>query len=1177
MAILNALNARDLLESFLFTRLFMEELGWLNPSAPLSESLMVEEISYTLRRIAHLGGVMVLEVQAESGSIPDAKTRVVLHKEVSKRHHENLLIFVDAARTQSLWYWVKRDGKKSYPREHLLLKGVPGDLFLAKLSAMVVDISELDARGDVSVAEAARRLQSALDVERVTKKFFGEFKEQHSKLIDQIEGIDDPRQRRWYASVLLHRLMFVYFLQSKGFLDNDNRGYLQEKLRGVGSLPIAVSDSGGFTEGYAYYEVFLKALFFEGFAKPKEKRPEPARSLVGEIPYLNGGLFLRHTIEEENPSIRIPDQAFVELLSSEEPKGLFARYSWQLDDTPGGRADEISPDTLGYIFEKYINQKAFGAYYTRPEITEYLCEQTIHRLILDKVHQPALPGITKGRHYDSLSELLLNLDAPLCKELLEVILPRLSLLDPACGSGAFLVAAMKTLINVYSAVTGRIPFLNDRGLDRWLADVHQNHKSLPYHIKREIITKNLYGVDIMPESIEIAKLRLFLALVASARTVDDLEPLPNIDFNLLSGNSLIGLMHVNDQTFNDRYGVGDLFAKSYKELLSEKNLAIRNYQSASGYTDQLQALRKEIEDKKAEARPILNAILTDNFRDLRIKYEQATWDDAKNQEGKPTKRAVTVADVEALEPFHWGYEFDEIIHGRGGFDAIITNPPWDVFQTDEKEFASEYDDTIQKNKIRIEDWKTQFSNLMKDDEFKKTWLDYASRFSFVSQYYKNSPQYKNQISKVNGKNVGSKINLYSYFTEQSFNLLRNGGQCGIVIPSGIYTDLGAKQLREMLFSETIITGLFCFENRKMIFEGVDSRFKFVVLSFDKEGHTESFPTAFMRHEVSELVEFPKRGALTLSVETIKRLSPDSLSIPEFKSEIDAIIAEKLATYPRLGEQIQDTWNLSLTSEFNMTTDSYLFKTTSAPNCFPLYEGKMIHQFTASFAKPKYWIIEKEARANLIKQNETDNGQKLDYQYYRLGFRDIARNTDERTMISSIMPPAFHGNKFPTLKQFSESGERIISYFEQLLLCSILNSFICDWELRNRVTTTINFHFVYAMFVPRLTTSDPWFSLLVNRAAKLICTTPEFDDLAAEVGLGTHANGVTDPAERAVLRAEIDGIVAHLYNLTEDEFKHILSTFPLVKDPVKAAALQAYHDIADGKIVPPRTQPAATQN
>src|SRR6266498_1672968 len=425
---LNIAHTRELLEGFNFRKLFVEELGWSNPVTPKSTASESNGFSFERRQIAHLAGVVVFEIDAPDSSLPDAKTRAAISKEISKLHHENLLIFVDAPRTKSLWYWVKRDGAKTYPRDHLFVKGQPGDLFLSKLASMVVDISELDAKGNIPVSEVALRLKKALDVERVTKRFYLEFQEQHLAFLELIEGITDERQRRWYASVLLNRLMFIYFLQRKYFLDGGNTRYLQEKLEQSRKLGRD-----------RYYSGFLNALFFEGFAKPEKERSAATKKLLGQIKFLNGGLFLPHRVEMDNAKIRVPDKA------SENLFALFERYSWNLDDTPGGNDDEINPDVLGYIFEKYINQKEFGAYYTRPEITGYLCEQTIYKLVLDKINAAIPP---QPRQFASMPELLLSLDANLCRRLLRDVLPRLSLLDPACGSGAFLVAAMKTLINL---------------------------------------------------------------------------------------------------------------------------------------------------------------------------------------------------------------------------------------------------------------------------------------------------------------------------------------------------------------------------------------------------------------------------------------------------------------------------------------------------------------------------------------------------------------------------------------------------------------------------------------------------------------------------------------------------------------------------------------------------------
>src|SRR5439155_18732932 len=121
--------------------------------------------------------------------------------------------------------------------------------------------------------------------------------------------------------------------------------------------------------------------------------------------------------------------------------------------------------------------------------------------------------------------------------------------------------------------------------------------------------------------------------------------------------------------------------------------------------------------------------------------------------------------------------------------------------------------------------------------------------------------------------------------------------------------------------------------------------------------------------------------------------------------------------------------------------------------------------------------------------------------------------------------------------------------------------VCDYMMRQKVTSHCNMFYVYQLPVPRLTEGNQEFAPIVDRSAKLICTTLEFDALAREVGLRDHRDGVSDPVERARLRAELDGMIAHLYGLTEEEFIHILSTFPLVEQSVKDAALDAYHEFA----------------
>ncbi|MGV0024186.1 Eco57I restriction-modification methylase domain-containing protein [Phormidesmis priestleyi] len=971
-------KSRQYLQEFAFGDLFREVLGWSKPTIRRAEELEVDGQLYDRLMIAELSGVAVYEVTAHDGAIAAEKVRSRIYQQTAEISLENLLIFVDRDRTQSFWYWVKREDNKRIPRSLSYFKWQSGDLILGKISALMVDFEELGDEAP-SVVLVAKKLKDALDVERVTKKFYKEFKEHLEWFVEQIKGVDHENDRRWYASVILNRLMFVYFLQYKGFVDG-NQNYLQDKLAQH--------------QGKDFYKAFLCLLFFEGFAKASPNRSPEAVELLGNIKYLNGGLFLEHRIEKEN-TIAIANEAFEKTLA------LFQRYSWNLDDSPGGQDDEISPSVLGYIFEKYINQKEFGAYYTRPEITEYLCDRTINKLILDKVN------VESKRRFDSIGELIPRLDASLCHKLLTEILPGLSLLDPACGSGAFLVAAMKTLINVYVGVFWRIEFLNDRRLTDLIKKIRAEHPSTAYYIRKRIITDNLYGVDIMEEATEITKLRLFLALVATAQSLEELEPLPNIDFNVMAGNSLIGLIGVDGERFDAvaetrkqrerkaqqaRWGQEaaqtDLSQETYfqvhllqpdavmtyRQILDEKNQRIRRFKNQAFRADdstepksETGTLKEEIETQNNESQTRLNRLLFDEFGQIKFEQAQAT--------GKPKKRLLEMKDIDRLEPFHWGYHFDQIINERGGFDAIIANPPWEVFKPDAKEFFQKYSDLVTKKKMDIKAFEKHQTELLEDPEVAAAWLQYQSQFPYVSTYYRSSENYKNQISVVNGKKAGTDINLYKLFLERCFSLLKSGGECGIVIPSGLYTDLGSKQLREMLFSETQITGLFCFENRKEIFEGVHRSFKFIVLSFCKGTQTESFPAAFMRHDVRELTDFPSLNSLQISVELIRQLSPDSISVMEFKSDLDITIANKMFQHPKLGEQLADTWNLKLGAEFHMTNDSHLFKQQFVEGRLPLYEGKMMNQFTHLASEPRYWLDEAEARKSLLGRTE-DEGQIL---------------------------------------------------------------------------------------------------------------------------------------------------------------------------------------------------------
>jgi hypothetical protein len=1158
------------LKSFDFQRLFLEVLGWNRPGAGRDwQSDQAGDTAYSHRTVAELGGVVAIQVVVDGGW-PDEAQRLKVWRHVAHSHAENLLIFTNqqTGASQSQWYWVKRDkhpetGKpRLTSRRHDYFRGQPVDLFASKLQAMVVELSELDTAGRLPVLDAARRIQAALDVQTTTKKFFNAYEQQHLALLQHIEGIANDRDKRWYASVLLNRLMFVWFLQKKFFLDGGNADYLHAKL--------AESRQRGSNR---FFGEFLKALFFEAFAKPEANRSAAAKALTGKIPYLNGGLFLPHKLEQdEHHTLRVGSTLRVADVAFEGIFKLFSSYSWHLDDTPGGAADEINPDVLGYIFEKYINQKAFGAYYTRPEITGYLAERSIHQLILVRIHQPALPELgLKEVKFDSVPDLLAKMDAHTALRLVNEVLPSITILDPAVGSGAFLVAALKCLINVYYAVVGRAEMGASSELKHWLAHIQRDHPSVGYYIKRRIVTDNLHGVDIMEEACEIAKLRLFLSMVSSVREVAHLEPLPNIDFNILPGNSLVGLMRVDEHEFDAKYRQGDMFRLSFRELVDEKNRRLDIYRHAAdavGRDVDLRVLRDDIDAAMHDANDVLNELVHDQFNERRIQYEEATWDAAKKDLGKPRKRAIQPADIDAQTPFHWGYVFDDIMQKRGGFDVILANPPWEGFKPQAKEYFAPFSERISKKNMSIKEFEAEQARLLQDRDIRDGWLAYQSRFPHMSAYFRSKADYRYQSAEVGGKRTGSDINLYKLFTERCFALLRDGGHCGIVVPNGIYKDLGATGLRNMLFDHAQVDSIIALANERFIFEEVDHRVCFAFLTFEKGGSTKSLRATFRinpREAIAadDFISFVENPAnfIELSAALIGAMNAETRSVLEFRSATDVAIVKKMLAFPALGKKLEGLWNLKLTNEFHMTNDSGAFKTAPTTGRLPLFTGRMFNQFENTSEHSGYWIDETDGRKVLLGKT-LDTGQPMDYQSYRWLHRRIARSTDTRTLIATIAPPMVFTEVNSTTLKVAESGMNAV---EQCYWCAVANSFVLDWLLRQSVASTLNMFYLYQLPVPRLPSSDKRCESIAKRAARLICVDSAYDGLARDVGLKSHKDGAADPAERARLRAEIDGLVAQLYGLSEVEFAHILASFPLVPEPARLAARNAFRDVERGLI------------
>ncbi|HKZ39874.1 MAG TPA: hypothetical protein VJ044_02875, partial [Candidatus Hodarchaeales archaeon] len=302
----------------------------------------------------------------------------------------------------------------------------------------------------------------------------------------------------------------------------------------------------------------------------------------------------------------------------------------------------------------------------------------------------------------------------------------------------------------------------------------------------------------------------------------------------------------------------------------------------------------------------------------------------------------------------------------------------------------------------------------------------------------------------------------------------------------------------------------------------------------------------MRHDVEELARFPNENSIRIDVELVRKLAPESLVVTEFKEEIAKRVFERLYRFPTIGKWL-DGDAVEFSREFSASDDDFRFNREE--DGFPIYEGKMIEQFNSYFDKPSRWI----SKAELKKTHFLDRG---DWQHYRFAIRRVASITNQRSLIASVLP-----KECLTVHSLFVNINNMLSGIDTLYLVAFFNSFILDFVIRNQATANVTQFLIHQLPVPRLTVGDKYFAEIVERAAKLICTTPEFDDLAKEVGLGSHKNGVRDDKKRTKLRAELDGMIAHLYGLTEQEFVYILTTFPIIAQYVKDAALETYRELA----------------
>jgi len=1035
--------------------------------------------------------------------------------------------------------------------------------------------------------------ETLYDTKEVVKEFYEGFENLRTDLVKEVAGIPDDRgdAKQRYVQVVLDRMIFLYFIQEKRLLDR-NSNYLHEEHEDT------------VEEGGNVYEEFYHPLFFEMLAEGKQD-PD-----FGSLPYLNGGLFSKNPVEQEFEEARLGE-------TDKRTNALFgdildflSDWNWNVDE----RLDiadpkNLSPAILGHIFEQTVNQKEMGAYYTPEEITGFMARRTIHPYLLDELNESVdadyeemdevfgLSASNTGTGSEVLADGgAVTTQAPVgdvetkhVETLYHDILTEMRVIDPAVGSGAFLLAVQEVLLDIYMQC---IEFfqqldLNGQGFQlenrtrEELESIEDGRGSVSLHSKRQIILNNLFGVDIDDGAVEICKLRLWLSMVADIEDEpSEVEPLPNIDFNIRQGNSLIGYLEtiepsgITDPENTENSKIGDWKIRDQYQDISE---AIQAHRDAT--------TSEEATEWRMKAENLIEEYRGDFDAELLNEFHSAGLDGVDKQE------------LEDLSPFHWPLEFP-YVWGDGGFDVLIGNPPWEVLTSDREEYFTKYDPEFRTHSKSEKDAKQE--ELLQDDAVAEGWEEHQERRKTLSTFITESSLYDLQSPDVGGQ---GKHDLSALFLERVFTVAKEESYVSLILPNKIFVGTNASDLRGRLLSETALKNIITFEN-KGIFD-IDDRHKFGIITFKNSGSTDVLHGKFLQRDVDVLRNIDDT-AFDVPLEVLKRYSPRVRIFPQVESREELDLIKKIIEHPSMNDGDEDGWYIDIyKEELNRTRDSDRFVESEDEGDYPVYGGGNIWQYEhdnslrSDLSSPSFWSVEEDVNPELSAKRRIREKEKkrlktavyhafdgsgsqvrfvdnlleehgrdplslddvlLDCSKYRLIFREISNTTNERSFISSVIPPGVvcH-HKAPVIRPHEiEPKEqnlteetlngvynRIFEDRELFAALGLLNSIPFDYLVRTKLDTSMSMNVIEEAQLPRLTDGDDWFNYIAERAAQLNCYGEQFEEMRERLG---NIEPVVDDEKRRELQAEIDAAAFHAYGLEQSEVRFVLDDFHQVEDP-----------------------------
>ncbi len=978
-------------------------------------------------------------------------------------------------------------------------------------------------------------IEKAFNVESVTREFFTKYRELFLELKDELDKLVEQDNRikkdftdknidtENFAKKLLGQIVFLYFLQKKGWLGvgKDENSNFKKWGEGVKDFLRRLFNKENYKN---FFNDILEPLFYEALAT---KRDDDYYSHFDcKIPFLNGGLFEPiNNYDWVNTYINIPDEIFSNTIRTKQGDigtgilDVFERYNFTVkEDEPLDKEVAVDPEMLGKVFENLLevkDRKSKGTYYTPREIVHYMCRESLINY-LDSALNPNpdnlkikkedtsklihlgdlvsfndLAKIKGAKSYDFELPESIRENANIIDEKLEGI----KICDPAIGSGAFPVGMMSEIVKARDVLTNYIDDKKNRTI---------------YNFKCHAIQESIYGVDIDPSAVDIAKLRLWLSLVVDEEEYKTIKPLPNLDYKIMQGNSLLeeyGGIKLFDEKLlglpinyeqerienlkRRREELEKQILKYYKdnpelskhqkierpvklyqleeELKKVKaSLNLELYKSDSPNMDLFKGKKRELIWQKLNTlhKELFNTYQREEKTKVKNDIERLEWDlieaTLKDQGKEYLIPKINQFKKSNTRPFFlWKLHFAEVFQEKGGFDVVIGNPPY---------------------------------GLLNKKQNKSTGHIISSEEIII---YKNTKEFKPAL--------GGMVNVFRLFIVKSINIIRQKGFFSEIFPLAFIGDISASQLRKWILNNYQIIGIEAFPERDnektRVFENV--KMSVCILNLFKEMGSNKF---FVRINWDKYIDESNEMTF-INKNDIALIDNTHFTIPLLR-EKDLCLLKKVYSISKILSSLAHCY----TGEIDITLGKKYI--TDNPNDSILIKGAIIDCY----------LIRKKMSQGEIKYlnsklylKENHGVKSLHHRMKRIVMQGITGiNERIRLKMMIIDQGIFCANSVNYL--IFKNRNVILKYYLALLNSSLLNYI---FKL-NSTNSNVNGYEIDNL--PIISTNNSNQNPFIELVDKILAITKDDD----------YLNNSTKQAKVKEYEHQIDQMVYDLYGLTKEE-------------------------------------------